>query len=431
MKICFFTLGCKVNQQESSALMSVFSRNGHEIVDDNETADVYIVNSCTVTLSGDRKSIQWIRRARKRNPDAIIVLCGCMPQAFPRKAEAVTEADIIIGSKHKSDIPRLVDEFIANRTRVVSIPPYTREDRFEELSGETDNLHTRAFIKIEDGCNRHCAYCVISRARGPARSRSVESIVKEVTRMTESGHREIVLTGVNIACYGQDTGVSLAEVVEAVAAIDKVKRIRISSLEMDMLDDEVMVRLSKIDKLCPHFHLCLQSGCDKTLREMGRLYDRDFYRRTMNRLRELFDRPGFSTDVIVGFPGETEEDFLDSLAFVQSCGFVRVHCITYSQRPGTVAADRPDQIENSVKQERNHIMTYKSEQTRDRIYASFIGFEDEVLLEQKNSEGYYTGYTKRYIPVLVRADEASTGDIVKVRLEKQVGSRMLASLVRY
>ncbi len=430
MKICFYTLGCKVNQQESAALMTMFRKAGHEVVGEGEKADVYIVNSCTVTLSGDRKSIQWIRRARRANPGRVVVLCGCMPQAFPQKAIDVREADIIIGSKGKSAIPSLVDEFLKDRQRHVDIPPYTAEDRFEELASETDSLHTRAFLKIQDGCNRHCAYCIISTARGPGRSRTIENIVKEAAMMADAGHKEIVLTGVNLACFGRDTGEKLCEAVEAVAALEGVRRIRLSSLEMDMLDDEALVRLSKVDKLCPHFHLCLQSGCDKTLREMGRLYDRDFYRKTIARMRELFDDPGFSTDVIVGFPGETEEDFLDSLAFVQSCGFVRVHCFTYSPRPGTVAAARKDQIDNAVKVERNHIMTYKSEQTRNRIYSEHVGSEDEVLLEAKNRDGIFQGYTRRYIPVLVKADGYYTGDIVRVRLTGLSGSRMTAELAQ-
>ena len=234
--------------------------------------------------------------------------------------------------------------------------------------------------------------------------------------MAEAGQHEIVLTGVNLSCYGQDLGNNLCDAIEAVARIDAVKRIRLSSLEMDMFTDDMLVRMSKVKKLCPHFHLCLQSGCDKTLKRMGRLYDRQFYTDVMNRMRELFYRPTFTTDVIVGFPGETEEDFLDSLAFVQKCKFVRVHAFPYSQRPGTVAADMPEQLENAVKQSRNRTMIYKSEQTRDRVYAEYIGFEDDALLEAKNAEGYFSAYTSRYIPVLVKDKGYNSGDIVRVRL---------------
>ena len=416
MKVCFFTLGCKVNQQETSAMMNIFEKGGYTVVNDEEPADVYVVNSCTVTLSGDRKSIRWIRRAKRMNPDAVVVLCGCMPQAYPQKAIDVEQADIIIGTSGKNNVLDMVNKFFENHERYIHIPQHVKGEKFEEFAGEVDRLHTRAFLKIQDGCSRRCAYCIISYARGPVRSRPVENIVAEARKMAEAGQHEIVLTGVNLSCYGQDLGNNLCDAIEAVARIDAVKRIRLSSLEMDMFTDDMLVRMSKVKKLCPHFHLCLQSGCDKTLKRMGRLYDRQFYTDVMNRMRELFYRPTFTTDVIVGFPGETEEDFLDSLAFVQKCKFVRVHAFPYSQRPGTVAADMPEQLENAVKQSRNRTMIYKSEQTRDRVYAEYIGFEDDALLEAKNAEGYFSAYTSRYIPVLVKDMGYNSGDIVRVRL---------------
>ncbi len=430
MKVCFFTLGCKVNQQETSAMMNIFENAGHTIVNDDDVADVYVVNSCTVTLSGDRKSIQWIRRAKRANPDAVVVLCGCMPQAFPQKAIDVAEADIIIGSSGKNEVLNLVNNYMADRQRYVNIVPHSKDEKFEEFSSEIDRLHTRAFIKIQDGCNRWCAYCIIPKARGEVRSRDVASIVTEAERVAKAGQHEIVLTGVNLACYGQDLGNNICDAIEAVAAIDDVKRIRLSSLELDMFTEDMLIRMSKVDKLCPHFHLCLQSGCDKTLKMMGRRYDRQFYTDMMNRMRELFDRPTFTTDVIVGFPQESEEDFLDSLNFVQKCRFVRVHAFPYSQREGTVAAKMDGQLSNAVKQSRNRTMIYKSEQTRDKVYAEFIGFEDEALLEHLNDDGYYTAYTKRYIPVLVKNDGYNSGDIVKVRLTGINGNRMDCEVVK-
>lgn len=429
MKVCFFTLGCKVNQQETAAMINIFKKAGYEIVTGDDTADVYVVNSCTVTLSGDRKSIQWIRRAKRQNPNAVVVLCGCMPQAFPQKAIDVQEADIIIGSKGKGEILNLVTEFLKDRKRYINIVPHSENDKFEELASETDSLHTRAFLKIQDGCNRSCAYCIIPTARGRVRSRDVDSIVEEARKMAAAGHKEIVLTGVNISCYGQDLGNNVCDVIEAVAQIDDVKRIRLGSLELDLFTDEMLVRMSKVEKFCPHFHLSLQSGCDKTLKNMNRLYDRKLYTDMMNRLRELFEKPSFTTDIIVGFPGETDEDFLDSIAFVQKCQFLRVHCFSYSVRPGTVAAEMKDQIDNSVKHERNKIMTYKSEQTRNTVYESYIGFSEEALLEQKTNDGYFTAYTKRYIPVLVPDKGFSSGDIVKVKLTGIDGSRMSCEII--
>ena len=430
MKVCFFTLGCKVNQQETAAMINIFSQHGWEIAEDREVSDVYIVNSCTVTLSGDKKSIQWIRRAKKQNPDAVVVLCGCMPQAFPDKAVAVSEADIIIGSKGKGQIYDLVQQFMAEKQRIVDIKPHGENDAFEELSEGEDTMHTRAFLKIQDGCNRSCAYCIIPKARGRVRSRSVESIVAQAKKLADLGHREIVLTGVNISCYGQDIGINVCDVIEAVAEIENIDRIRFGSLELDLFTDDMLVRMSKVKKFCPHFHLSLQSGCDRTLKNMNRLYDTKLYTDMMNRLRELFDRPVFTTDIIVGFPGETEEDFIKSVNYVQKCEFLKVHTFTFSPRKGTVAYEMADQIPNDIKSERNRTMTFKSEQTKNRVMESFIGFEDTALLEQQMPDGDWTAYTSRYIPVIVKnSAHLKGGDIVNVKLTEINGQRMTAEII--
>ena len=430
MKVCFFTLGCKVNQQETAAMINIFSQHGWEIAEDKEISDVYIVNSCTVTLSGDKKSIQWIRRAKKRNPDAVVVLCGCMPQAFPDKACAVSEADIIIGSKGKGQVYDLVQKFMAEKQRIVDIKPHGENDAFEELAEGEDTMHTRAFLKIQDGCNRSCAYCIIPKARGRVRSRSVESIVAQAQKLADLGHREIVLTGVNISCYGQDIGINVCDVIEAVAEIENIDRIRFGSLELDLFTDEMLVRMSKVKKFCAHFHLSLQSGCDRTLKAMNRLYDTKLYTDMMNRLRELFDRPVFTTDIIVGFPGETEEDFIESVNYVQKCEFLKVHTFTFSPRKGTVAYEMADQIPNDVKSERNRTMTFKSEQTKNKVMESFIGFEDTALLEQQLPDDDWTAYTSRYIPVTVKnSAHLKSGDIVNVKLTEINGQRMTAEII--
>lgn len=430
MKVCFFTLGCKVNQQETAAMMNIFSNNGWTVTDDNDISDVYIVNSCTVTLSGDKKSIQWIRRAKRKNPDAVVVLCGCMPQAFPEKAIAVEQADIIIGSKGKGEIFELVQQYIENRKRIVNIVPHGENDKFEEMTEDADTLHTRAFLKIQDGCNRSCAYCIIPKARGRVRSRSVESIVEQAKKLADAGHKEIVLTGVNISCYGQDIGINVCDVIEAVAAIDNVHRIRFGSLELDLFTDEMLVRMSKVEKFCPHFHLSLQSGCDKTLKNMNRLYDTALYTNMMNRLRELFVKPVFTTDIIVGFPGETEEDFLQSVDYVQKCQFLKVHTFSFSPRKGTAAYEMDNQLPNDIKSQRNKTMTYKSDQTRLKVLQSFIGFEDTALLEQQLPDGNFTAYTSRYIPVIVNnSSNFKSGDIVKVKLSEINGQRMTAEII--
>ena len=430
MKVCFFTLGCKVNQQETAAMINIFSQHGWEIAADKEVSDVYIVNSCTVTLSGDKKSIQWIRRAKKQNPDAVVVLCGCMPQAFPDKAFAVSEADIIIGSKGKGQIFDLVQKFMAEKQRIVDIKPHGENDAFEELAEGEDTMHTRAFLKIQDGCNRSCAYCIIPKARGRVRSRSVESIVAQAKKLADLGHKEIVLTGVNISCYGQDIGTNVCDVIEAVAEIENVHRIRFGSLELDLFTDDMLVRMSRVEKFCPHFHLSLQSGCDKTLKAMNRLYDTKLYTDMMNRLRELFVKPVFTTDIIVGFPGETEQDFIESVDFVQKCEFLKVHAFTFSPRKGTVAYEMADQIPNDIKSERNRVLTFKSEQTKNKVMESFIGFEDTALLEQQLPDGDWTAYTSRYIPVIVKnSAHLNGGDIVNVRLTEINGQRMTAEII--
>lgn len=430
MKVCFFTLGCKVNQQETAAMINVFKNNGWDIAREGERADAYVVNSCTVTLSGDKKSIQWIRRAKRQSPDAVVVLCGCMPQAFPEKATDVTEADIIIGSKGKYKVYDLVCQYIEDKKRLVAIVPHAETDDFEDFVGGDDGQHTRAFLKVQDGCNRQCAYCIIPTARGSVRSRSVESIVAEAQKAALGGQKEIVLTGVNISCYGQDLNNNICDVIDAVSKIPEVERIRFGSLELDLFSDEMLVRMSKVSKLCPHFHLSLQSGCDKTLANMKRLYDTKLYTDMMARLRELFVRPTFTTDIIVGFPQETESDFLQSVAFVQKCEFLKVHTFTFSAREGTLAYGMQGQLDTATKQGRNKVMTFKSEGARQKVYESFLGFTDTALLEQKTPDGFFTAYTTRYIPVLIKAEEGmQSGDIVRVQLTAIEGQRMACQIV--
>lgn len=341
----------------------------------------------------------------------------------------MSEADIIIGSKGKGEIFNLVNEFIQKKERIVNIIPHNQQDSFEELNEGEDTLHTRAFLKIQDGCNRHCAYCIIPTARGRVRSRSVDSIVKQAQKLADLGHKEIVLTGVNISCYGQDIGVNVCDVIEAVSEVENVERIRFGSLELDLFTDEMLVRMSKVKKFCPHFHLSLQSGCDKTLKNMNRLYDTKLYTDMMNRMRQLFDSPTFTTDIIVGFPGESEEDFLQSVRYVQSCKFLKVHVFSFSPREGTAAYNMAEQIPNNIKQERNKIMTFKADQERLKVMESFIGFEDTALLETKIDENTYTAYTARYIPVIIKGENLKTGDIVNIKLTGITNGRMECAVI--
>lgn len=431
MRVTFYTLGCKVNQNETGALAQLFEESGYTVVPNEEAADVYVVNSCTVTNFGDQKSRKWLRRAKRENPGAVTVLTGCYPQAFPEEAAGIAEADVVTGSGNRRAILQDVQKVLDGETeRVVDIRPHEKGERFEELPMDKFAEHTRAFVKVEDGCNRQCAYCVIPRARGPVRSRDEASILQELRRLTESGYKEIVLTAISLPSYGADTGTSLVELVEKAAAVPGVERLRLGSLDPDMLHDDDILRLSRIKKLCPQFHLSLQSGCDKTLRAMRRPYTTAQFAEIAEKLRSAFgaENVSFTTDVIVGFPGETEEDFQASMAFVTEQRFLKVHVFPYSRREGTPAYDFPNQVPEHEKEDRSHRMTAAVEAVRAEEAARMQGRTAEVLLETPLSATLFTGYTKQYLPVLVTAPSCQTGDIVKVTLGAWDGKRSRAEL---
>lgn len=433
MRVTFYTLGCKVNQNETGALAQLFEESGYTVVSNEEGADVYVVNSCTVTNFGDQKSRKWLRRAKRENPGAVTVLTGCYPQAFPEEAAAIAEADVVTGSGNRRAILQDVQKVLNGESeRVVDIRPHEKGERFEELPMDKFAEHTRAFVKVEDGCNRRCAYCVIPRARGPVRSRDEVSILQELHRLTESGYKEIVLTAISLPSYGTDSGTSLVELVEKAAAVPGVERLRLGSLDPDMLHDDDILRLSRVKKLCPQFHLSLQSGCDKTLRAMRRPYTTAQFAEIADKLRKAFgpDNVSFTTDVIVGFPGETEEDFEASMKFVTEQRFLKVHVFPYSRREGTAAYDFPDQIPEHEKEERSRRMTAAVESVRAEEAAKMQGRMADVLLETPLSATLFTGYTKQYLPVLVNAPGCKTGDIVKVVLGAWDGKRSRAERIQ-
>lgn len=433
MRVTFYTLGCKVNQNETGALAQLFEESGYTVVSNEEGADVYVVNSCTVTNFGDQKSRKWLRRAKRENPGAVTVLTGCYPQAFPEEAAAIAEADVVTGSGNRRAILQDVQKVLNGESeRVVDIRPHEKGERFEELPMDKFAEHTRAFVKVEDGCNRRCAYCVIPRARGPVRSRDEVSILQELHRLTESGYKEIVLTAISLPSYGTDSGTSLVELVEKAAAVPGVERLRLGSLDPDMLHDDDILRLSRVKKLCPQFHLSLQSGCDKTLRAMRRPYTTAQFMEIADKLRKAFgpDNVSFTTDVIVGFPGETEEDFEASMKFVTEQRFLKVHVFPYSRREGTAAYDFPDQIPEHEKEERSRRMTAAVESVRAEEAAKMQGRMADVLLETPLSATLFTGYTKEYLPVLVNAPGCKTGDIVKVVLGAWDGKRSRAERIQ-
>lgn len=429
MRVSFYTLGCKVNQNDTGAMMELFRQNGYTVVAPDQEADVYIVNSCTVTAGGDRKSRQWLRRAKRENPGAVTVLTGCYPQAFPEEACAVSEADLVTGSANRRSLLKDIQTVLSTGQRLVDITPHQRGEQFEELPMEQFDGHTRAFLKVEDGCNRRCAYCVIPRARGLVRSRSEESVLEELRTLASHGYREVVLVGINLSSYGRDTGSSLARLVQAAATVDGIDRIRLGSLEPDLMTDDEISRLVSVPKLCPQFHLALQSGCDATLRRMRRIYSTQEFVEVAQKLRAAFgENISFTTDVIVGFPGETEEEFSQSMEFVRSFGFLKAHVFPYSSRPGTPAADFPDQLSEAEKASRSHRMQAAADQVRSILAANMEGQEEEVLLETPLSGTLFTGYTRRYLPVVVNAPNHKAGDLVCVTLGSWDGQRCRAVL---
>lgn len=430
MRVSFYTLGCKVNQNETGALAQLFEASGYTVVDTEEAADVYVVNSCTVTNFGDQKSRKWLRRQKREHPGAVTVLTGCYPQAFPEEAAAIAEADVVTGSGNRRAILAAVQQVLdGTAERVVDIRPHEKGEKFEELPMDRFAEHTRAFVKVEDGCNRRCAYCVIPRARGPVRSRAESSILEELRRLVQTGYREVVLTAISLPSYGTDTGTGLAELVEHAAAVPGIDRIRLGSLDPDMLTDEDIRRLAAVPQLCPQFHLSLQSGCDKTLRAMRRPYTTAQYAEVVEKLRKAFGEEELSltTDVIVGFPGETEEDFEASMAFVTAQRFLKVHVFPYSRRSGTPAYDFPDQIPEHEKEARSRRMNEAVEAVRAEEAAAMQGRKAEVLLETPLSNTLFTGYTKQYLPVVVTAPGYKSGDIVTVTLGEWDGQRAKAT----
>lgn len=430
MRVSFYTLGCKVNQNETGALAQLFEQNGFTVVESGEAADVYVVNSCTVTNFGDQKSRKWLRRAKRENPGAVTVLTGCYPQAFPEEAAAIAEADVVTGSGNRRSILEDVMQVVnGERDKVVDIRPHQKGEAFEELPMDRFADHTRAFVKIEDGCGRQCAYCVIPRARGPVRSRSEQSILEELRRLADAGYREVVLTAISLLSYGRDTGTCLADLVERAAGVEGIERIRLGSLDPDLLTDRDIARLAAVDKLCPQFHLSLQSGCSKTLRAMRRPYTAEQYAAVADKLRAAFGAGNVSltTDVIVGFPGETEDDFVQSLAFVTQQKFLKVHVFPYSRREGTPAYDYPGQLPEHEKEARSRRMTDAVEAVRGRLAQAMAGQQAEVLLETPLSSTLFTGYTRQYLPVVVNAPGHQSGDILRVELGEWDGRRCRAT----
>lgn len=404
MNIFFHTLGCKVNQYESEYMKSLFVSSGYREATDPKLSDIIIINSCTVTAESDRKTRQLVRRYRRLNGDAVIILTGCMPQAFPLKAEALP-ADIILGNESSRDVLKATEEFLLSRQRIINIPPHSKGEKFEHCKLESFSERTRAYIKIEDGCDRGCTYCIIPKARGRVRSRSLEDIKNEAKALAENGFKELVLVGINLSSYGTENGLSLADAVEVLSKIEGISRIRLGSLEPDLTTPDLLDRLQKIPQFCPQFHLSLQSGCDATLKRMNRLYNTEEYESLVDEIRKRWANPGITTDIMVGFIGESEEEFNASLSFAEKIGFLKAHIFPYSVRQGTAAALMNGRIDEQIK----HIRAAKMAETCDlsskRIMEKMVGTKCKVLFET-TEKGYLMGYSESYAPVYVKGDEA-------------------------
>ena len=417
MDFNILTLGCKVNQYESQAMREDLLRHGYVPSKDKEHADITIINSCTVTSVSDAKNRKLIHRVRRENPEGIVVLTGCMPQAFPEEMERFTECDIILGNKERAKLIPAIERFCVERNRLLDIPVHQNQGAlFESMTVSAFSEHTRAFIKIEDGCNRFCSYCIIPYARGRVRSKPLAELKAEIEVLASRGYREVVLVGINLSAYGQGEDFDLADAVEAACAVAGIARVRLGSLEPEQMTEPLIARLAAQPKFCPQFHLSLQSGCDRTLKAMNRHYDSAEYMAIVDRLRAAFDNASVTTDVMVGFAGETGEDFQASLNFVKSVGFAKVHVFPYSQRKGTRAADAPDQVEPAEKERRAKVMGDLVEQSRRDFLTSQVGLTEEVLFERLR-RGCLEGYTKNYTPVRVISNDSSLcGEVRQVRL---------------
>lgn len=409
MKAAFYTLGCKVNQAESEYMAELLQKAGFEIVNPNDEADYYIVNSCTVTATADQKTRQSVRRFKRKHPNSTVILTGCMPQAFPKDAEKLEQADIVLGNKNDNDILDLINKHAAQKNRIIRLSEHQNGEKFAPCSVRAFGGRVRAFVKIEDGCDRFCSYCIIPKSRGRVRSKPLEDLKQEVTDLAANGIKEVVLVGINLSAYGKGTDFNIADAVETCAGVDGISRIRLGSLEPDHITDSIISRLSTVHKFCPQFHISLQSGCNKTLKNMNRHYTAEEYEELCNKLRAAFKDCSLTTDVMVGFHEETEQDFEESLAFVKRISFEKVHVFPYSERTGTAASKRGDSVSKQEKDRRASVMIAETEKIRQSYLKSQIGKEVQLLVEGRVNSEYLRGYTKNYLPVLLKSAQDLTG----------------------
>ena len=429
-KAALHNLGCKVNAYETEAMQHLLEEAGYEIVPFTQKADVYVINTCSVTNMADRKSRQMLHKAKKNNPDSIVVAAGCYVQTSEKEVLNDLSVDIVIGNDRKHDLVRLLEEYSLDSVNDTVDDINDGKHDFEELFIDQTKEHTRAFIKVQDGCNQFCSYCIIPYARGRVRSRRFENVIAEVERLAANGFKEVVLTGIHLSSYGVDfeEATGLLELIQAVNAVKGIERIRLGSLEPKIVTEHFASELSKLDKICPHFHLSLQSGCDATLKRMNRKYTTKEYERGCELLRKYFVHPAITTDVIVGFPGETEEEFAQTKAYLERIHFYEMHIFKYSKRKGTRAAVMPDQIDEQIKAARSEKLIALGHDMSKEFRKFYIGKNEEVLFEEKAVIGdkeYFVGYTKEYVKVAKKTDENLENQIVSGRISSMLTDEIL------
>lgn len=430
LKVALHNLGCKVNAYETEAMQHLLEEAGYEIVPFTQKADVYVINTCSVTNMADRKSRQMLHKAKKNNPDSIVVAAGCYVQTSEKEVLNDLSVDIVIGNDRKHDLVRLLEEYSLDSVNDTVDDINDGKHDFEELFIDQTKEHTRAFIKVQDGCNQFCSYCIIPYARGRVRSRRFENVIAEVERLAANGFKEVVLTGIHLSSYGVDfeEATGLLELIQAVNAVKGIERIRLGSLEPKIVTEHFASELSKLDKICPHFHLSLQSGCDATLKRMNRKYTTKEYERGCELLRKYFVHPAITTDVIVGFPGETEEEFEQTKAYLEHIHFYEMHIFKYSKRKGTRAAVMPDQIDEQVKAARSEKLIALGHAMSKEFRKFYIGKNEEALFEEKAVIGdkeYFVGYTKEYVKVAKETDENLENQIVSGRISGMLTDEIL------
>ena len=417
-RVAFYTLGCKVNQYETEAMLELFEKEGYEKAETEDYADVYVINTCTVTHMSDRKSRQYIRRMKKKNPDAIIAVVGCYSQVSPEEILSIDEVNLVMGTNDRKKIVEEVKKIDASR-KISTVDDIMKVKAFEEIEINKTNGKTRAFMKIQDGCDRYCSYCIIPYARGRVRSRDLESIVKEVENLASNGYKEVVLTGIHVASYGKDikeTDIKLLDVIKQINNIEGIERIRLSSVEPILFTDEFVEAVSAMDKVCPHYHLSLQSGCDETLKRMKRRYTTEEYKTIVDRLRAAIPNVSITTDVIVGFPGETNEEFDKTYEFLKDIELTHMHIFKYSPRKGTPAATMENQVDPSTKHERSEKLLQLNEENFKKFGQKMLDKEFNVLFEQKVGDNKFEGLTENYVKVIVESDKDLSEQILKVKI---------------